>query len=151
MAATRTLTIRDRQRTRAVHISWLRRIAASLLNDLLDQPFYDLGVYLVAAPEMTRLNETFLRHRGSTDVITFDYSEGQGGEALHGEIFICVDEALLQARRFKTPWRAELVRYLVHGVLHLRGHDDKRVSARQRMKREENGLLRALANRFDLA
>ena len=45
---------------------------------------------------------------------------------LHGEIFICVDEAVLQARKFRTSWQSEIVRYLVHGVLHLLGHDDSR-------------------------
>ena len=45
---------------------------------------------------------------------------------LHGEIFICVDEAVWQARKFRTSWQSEIVRYLVHGVLHLLGHDDSR-------------------------
>ena len=45
---------------------------------------------------------------------------------LHGEIFICVDEAIRQARRFGTIWQSEIVRYLIHGVLHLLGFDDSR-------------------------
>ena len=150
MSAERSLTLRNRQRRRTVNLPWLRRVVRTLLEDFLAQSRYDLGIYLVAAPEMTRLNETFLRHDGSTDVITFDYTEGGESAPLHGELFICVDEALLQAGRFRVSWRAEVVRYLVHGVLHLRGHDDKRQSARKRMKREENRLLRALSKRFDL-
>jgi probable rRNA maturation factor len=70
---------------------------------------------------------------------------------LCGEIFICVDEAVLQARRFRTSWPSEVVRYLVHGVLHLRGYDDLQPAARRRMKRQENRLLRALAARFSLS
>jgi rRNA maturation RNase YbeY len=103
----------------------------------------------VDAHEMTSLNETFLRHQGSTDVITFDYAERRRAPGpLEGEIFVCWEEARKQARRFGVMWQTEIVRYIVHGVLHLSGYDDKRPSARAQMKREENRLLRALNKRF---
>jgi probable rRNA maturation factor len=70
---------------------------------------------------------------------------------LHGELFVCVDEAVLQAKQFKTRWQSEIVRYIVHGVLHLRGHDDLEPDLRRKMKRAENRLVRALAKRFSLA
>ena len=157
--------IANRQRTRKINLRLLKQIAAALLAELKIEKA-ELGINLVAAPEMTRLNETFLRHAGSTDVITFDYADdGRAGSppaaktgrrtedapALHGEIFICVDEAVLQARNFGTTWQSEIVRYIVHGVLHLLGHDDSRAGARRKMKREENRLLRELSRRFSLA
>ena len=43
---------------------------------------------------------------------------------IHGEMFICVDEAIVQAKKFKTNWQSEVVRYIIHGILHLLGHDD---------------------------
>jgi probable rRNA maturation factor len=116
---------------------------------------FELGVYVVAAAEMTYLNETFLGHQGSTDVITFNYADGvppaghQATERLHGEIFICLDEAQLQARRFRTVWQSELVRYLVHGVLHLCGYNDQRPASRREMKRVEDRTLRQLGQTFD--
>ncbi len=67
---------------------------------------------------------------------------------LHGEIFICVDEAIAQARKYAPRWQSEIVRYVIHGILHLLGHDDSRPAARRRMKREENRLLRRLAGKF---
>jgi probable rRNA maturation factor len=148
-----SISIRNRQRTRAVDLRWLRQMVKMLLGELLQCEQVELGLSLVAAPEMTRLNETFLRHAGSTDVITFDHSDHapritHHETALHGEIFICVDEAIVQARRFRTTWQAEVVRYVVHGVLHLCGHDDAKPAACRRMKREENRLLRLLASRF---
>jgi probable rRNA maturation factor len=105
---------------------------------------------------MTRLNETFLRHEGSTDVITFDHSEPgtrnlEQGTDIHGELFVCVDEAILQARRFRSSWQSEVVRYIIHGVLHLLGHDDRRVADRRKMKLAENRLLRLMATRFALS
>ena len=98
---------------------------------------------------MTHINQTYLRHAGSTDVITFDHAETRSTP--HGEIFICHDEAILQARRFRTTWQSEIVRYLIHGVLHLRGFDDHRAADRRKMKREENRLLREISLRFPIS
>jgi rRNA maturation RNase YbeY len=105
---------------------------------------------------MTLVNEAFLRHEGSTDVITFDHQNPESGSQksglnLHGELFVCVDEAILQAKQFRTSWQSEIVRYIVHGVLHLLGHDDLKSELRRKMKREENRLVRRLAKRFSLA
>ncbi len=72
-------------------------------------------------------------------------------EDLHGEIFICLDDAVKQARAFQTTWQSELTRYVIHGLLHLCGHDDLQPAARLKMKREENRLLRETTKRFVLA
>jgi rRNA maturation RNase YbeY len=99
---------------------------------------------------MARLNESFLRHAGPTDVLAFNYSE-PGVEMLHGEVFVCVEVAVSQARQFATRWQDELVRYAIHGALHLKGFDDHRPADRRRMKREEDRLLQfamVSANRF---
>ena len=156
------VTIRNRHRARAVDLLLLRRIVHELLSGLPQIKHADLGIFLVAASEMTHLNETFLHHAGSTDVITFDYTppppssrspigwERAGARVLHGEIFICLDEAIRQARRFRTTWQSELVRYIVHGVLHLRGHDDRRAADRRKMKHEEDRLLRPLLKPFSI-
>ena len=150
------ISFANRQRSRPVNLRAIRPIVETLLGELLGIKFAELGVSFVAAPEMARLNVVFLRHAGSTDVISFDYSElgtrdSEQQTRLHGEIFICVDEAIRQARRFRTTWQSEIVRYLVHGVLHLIGCDDQRAADRRKMKREENRLLRSLAARFPLS
>jgi probable rRNA maturation factor len=152
-----TLAITNRQRRQPIRRRLLREIATHLLVEQCGLRAYDLSLCLLAAPAMTRLNEQFVGHAGCTDVITFDYAGGRSlaptrrGGTLQGEIFICVDEAVLQARRFRTSWQSEVVRYLVHGVLHLRGYDDLHPAARRRMKRQESRLLRALAARFALS
>src|SRR5436309_6537353 len=68
------LVLRNRQRTRPLNSPLLRRITRVLLTDLLSLERFDLAIHLVAAPEMARLNQRFLDHAGSTDVITFDYA-----------------------------------------------------------------------------
>ena len=146
------LVFRNHPPARAVDLRALRPMVRRLIQEHLQESLFELGIHFVAAPEMSRLNETFLRHAGSTDVITFDYSERTGsiGPALHGEIFICMDEARAQARRFRTSWQAEVARYIIHGVLHLRGLDDARPADRRKMKREEERLLGEMSRRFDL-
>ena len=158
------IVVANRQRARKINSRLLKKIAETLLSDLQIEKA-QLGINLVAAREMSVINETFLRHEGSTDVITFDYAnDGRAGSPLpaggahgvsrttmHGELFVCVDEAVLQAKEFKTTWQSEIARYLVHGVLHLLGHDDRRATARRRMKGEENRRLAGLSKKFCLA
>ena len=146
-----TLSLLNRQRTKKINTRLLKEIVQEVFAELKIESVEsaELGISLVGAREMTLLNETFLKHEGSTDIITFDYLEpGTGSRKpelkLHGELFICVDEAIIQARRFKTHWRSEIVRYFVHGVLHLLGHDDLKAAPRRSMKREENRLVRLL-------
>ena len=145
------IILRNRQRARAVNLRRLRAVVLCLVEELFERPPFELGIYLVSASEITGLNEAFLRHRGATDVIAFDYGSSEicDEPGLRGEIFVCLEEAVAQARRFRTSWPSELVRYIVHGLLHLQGYDDTRAGDRRRMKEKENRLLRGLGGRFD--
>jgi probable rRNA maturation factor len=151
MSRRRILIVRNCQRKHTLNTRSLRRVVQALLQDLLEQEDYDLGVYFVDASEITRLNESYLRHQGPTDVIAFDYGEAGKPRALYGEIFVCVDEAVVHAPRFRVSWQTELVRYVVHGVLHLRGYNDHGTKARRRMKSVEGRLLHRLADQFGLS
>jgi probable rRNA maturation factor len=145
------LVLRNRHPSLAANLPLLRQITRSLLTGSLAITDFALGVFLVNTAEMTRLNGAYLGHAGSTDVIAFDHSETGQPPTLFGEIYISLDEARLQARRYRATWQAELVRYLVHGVLHLRGYDDRARRSRRRMKREEDRVFRGLARRFRLS
>ena len=146
------VTVFNRQRTKAVNRPLLKQIIGGLLADL-EVAQAEIGIHLVGAKEMARVNWQFLQHEGSTDVITFDHgsSHKTGETFLNGELFVCVDDAVAQARQFKTTWQSEVVRYVVHGILHLMGHDDLKPDLRRAMKREENRCLQALARKFSLA
>jgi probable rRNA maturation factor len=150
----RSFTLRNRQRVRPLDVRLLRRIVQDLLHEAWPDGSLDLGIYVVTAGEISRLNETFLHHKGWTDVLTFDYAEPatrppKPPALLHGEVFVCLDAALSQARRFHTTWQSELVRYIVHGLLHLLGYDDLDSRASRQMKPAEDALLHHLARRFD--
>jgi probable rRNA maturation factor len=152
----RLLAIRNRQQACRLDLPRLRRIARHLLETELGLDHYTLGLHLVDAEAMAAVNAQFLGHPGSTDVITFDQSTYDPPTplgrtrppAVCGELFICLEDAIAQARQFRVTWQEELIRYLVHGLLHLRGHDDLEISARRRMKRAENQLVRALSLQF---
>lgn len=138
------LTLSIRQRRRNINRRLLEKIARRLLDQRLGNRAFEIGIHVVSARKMAEVNWRHLRHKGSTDVITFPYGEPDGVGALLGDIFICIDDALAQAAIFGTTWPSELVRYLVHGVLHLQGYDDLEPVARRIMKRVENRQLKAL-------
>jgi probable rRNA maturation factor len=177
------IAIANRQRTKKINTRFLKQIVSALFTEAEIQEA-ELGIHIVGAKEMARVNWQFLQHEGSTDVITFDHGDSsidalnrnlekfehmepaapphpnllpRGGEGaskasqLHGELFICVDDAVAQAKEFHTTWQSEIVRYIVHGVQHLLGHDDLKPDLRRKMKREENRLVRRLSRRFSLA
>ncbi len=143
---TDSLRVANRQRQWPVDCRRLRQLCRRALV-FLGRNEFDLGIYLVRDRKMIYLNETFLRHAGTTDVVTFDYREDARAERLHGEIFICVDEARRQAALRQLPWPREVLRYAVHGILHLAGYDDRDRNARRQMKAMENRLLKRLESR----
>ena len=145
-----TLVVRNRQCAQPVNTKLVREIVCALLIEELCREDFEIGISIVGEKTMTRMNEGYLRHKGSTDVITFDYTDANRPNCLTGEIFVCLDEALAQAPRFGVKWENELVRYIVHGILHLSGYDDKSAVARRKMKRKENRLMGRLATKFKL-
>ncbi len=154
----RLLAIQNRQRTQPIDSRFLRRIVELVLTEHLLVPSWELGLHLVGAREMAEVNQAFLQHEGSTDVITFDHSEepadapaAPGSRSLHGEIYVSVPDAMAQAREFKTTWTEEVVRYAIHGLLHLLGHDDLQPAARRVMKRAEHQLVAVVAKNHPLA
>lgn len=142
------LRIFNRQKTRSIDSRLLQNLTRALLEELAGVRSYEFAIHLVAAREMTRVNEGFLNHQGSTDVITFDNNEPQSGYELMGELFICIDDAIAQAKQFGATCESELLRYVVHGLLHLRGYDDLKPDLRRVMKRQENRLLKRVLERF---
>jgi rRNA maturation RNase YbeY len=132
-----------------------------VLEALAQPPFHttcrrnlhcELGIRFVDSPSIARLNQRYLRHAGVTDVIAFDYGRPEHALEHHrwlrGDIFVCLDVAELQAHQFRTSSERELLRYVLHGMLHLAGYEDGQLEARRRMKRAENRLVQLLGKRF---
>jgi probable rRNA maturation factor len=134
------ITVRNRQRTVRIHLSALQSFAQRALNESLKLPsrrpgllteLSEVSVVLVSDRRMADVHKRFLNETGPTDVITFQ----------HGEIVIGVETAERQARAFRTSLDHELRLYIAHGLLHLRGYDDKTVAGRAEMNRLQEKLV----------
>jgi rRNA maturation RNase YbeY len=87
------------------------------------------------------VNRQYLKHDYYTDIITFDYTEG---DKLSGDLFISLDTVRTNAEQFGQPYNTELHRVIIHGVLHLCGIDDKGPGEREIMEHNENEALSLL-------
>lgn len=106
----------------------------------------EVRVRLVADAEMAAAHERHCGVAGTTDVITFDLTSGasaRGGE-LDVDLLVCVDEAERQSVARGHGLRAEVLLYIVHGVLHCLGHDDHEEDDAAAMHAREDEVLRAI-------
>ncbi len=116
--------------------AWIKRVAA-----LHGRTVGDIAYIFCSDEKILDVNRTYLQHDYYTDIITFDYSEG---DAISGDLFISLDTVRTNAEKFAVAYDSELYRVIIHGVLHLCGIDDKAPGARAVMERYENEALRLL-------
>jgi len=110
---------------------WLTRVINSE-----DKILGELTYVFCTDEYLLNINQEYLNHDTFTDIITFDYCEGQ---LISGDIFISVDRVKENAEEFEVDFAEELHRVMAHGVLHLIGFKDKTESeaALMRLKEEE--------------
>jgi probable rRNA maturation factor len=136
--------VRNLQRKIPVNVAALQQFAVKVVRcclQLRKRKRTDLGklpnvsVWLISDRRMAQLHRQFLGQTGPTDILTFQ----------HGEIFISVETAKQHARVFANSLTRELQLYIVHGLLHLHGFDDRTPAGARKMKRiQERILSRAL-------
>ncbi len=88
--------------------------------------------------KILEVNRKYLQHDYFTDIITFDYTEG---DTINGDIFISLDTVRSNSNEQGTTYEEELNRVIIHGILHLCGINDKRPGEREIMEQEENKAL----------
>lgn len=98
----------------------------------------DITVIFVTDGYLLEMNKKHLNHDYYTDIITFDYCEGN---IICGDLFISLDRVRENASTFDTPFLLELKRVMIHGVLHLCGHKDKTKEEEENMRSLENKYL----------
>ena len=134
------ITIINRQRALRINLEPLREFARLALVECLKLQKRKLGsladlpevsVVLVSDKRIAKIHQQFMNDRTPTDVITFD----------HGEIVISPETAKRQARQFGTSLAHELRLYLVHGLLHLSGFDDRTRKGAAEMKRVQERVV----------
>ena len=90
--------------------------------------------------ELLQINQQFLKHNTYTDIITFDYSEG---EFISGEIYISIERITENAIKEKVLFEEELLRVISHGLLHLCGYKDKSTAHKKAMRIAEDKAIKA--------
>ena len=91
------------------------------------------------------LNERHLGRSYVTDVIAFDLRDSTTDKVVDGEIYVDLDTAAERAPEFGTSYTMEVLRYTVHGLLHLMGYDDRTEAGKTEMRRLEDRYLTAQA------
>lgn len=101
----------------------------------------DLNYIFCNDPKILEVNLQYLQHDYFTDIITFDYSRGR---LIRGDMFISLDTVRTNAELVGSTYDAELLRVIIHGVLHLCGINDKGPGEREIMEANENDALNIL-------
>lgn len=117
---------------------WLNQVAASYHRKI-----GNLNYLFCDDKEILKVNRDFLKHDYFTDIITFDYSYKN---RVSGDIFISLDTVKSNAEELKVSYKSELLRVIVHGLLHLCGFNDKEPGEREIMEENENKALHQWEN-----
>lgn len=112
---------------------WIRAVAAGYGKRL-----GDIAYIFCSDEKILEVNREYLQHDYYTDIITFDYCEG---DRISGDLFISLDTVRSNAEQFQTDYNEELHRIIIHGILHLCGINDKGPGEREIMEAAENKAL----------
>ncbi len=112
---------------------WLRLVAESEIKRA-----GDISIIFCSDNYILDINQRYLQHDYFTDIITFDYCEG---DRLSGDLFISIDSVRENAREYGTEFKDELNRVIVHGLLHLIGYDDHTAEEKEVMRKKEDYYL----------
>ena len=113
--------------------AWVKAVAASY-----GKKVGEIAYIFVDDEEILRVNREYLQHDYYTDIITFDYTEG---DTISGDLFISLDTVRTNAEQFDKPYEEELHRVIIHGILHLCGINDKGPGERGIMQAAEDKAL----------
>ena len=115
---------------------WLREIAAE--NGF---KIGNLNFIFCSDDYLLEINRQYLGHDYYTDIITFDNREEEGGVTIDGDIFISVDTVRANGVEYGEGFEREMMRVVVHGLLHLVGFDDLTPEQQTEMRSQENKAL----------
>lgn len=132
--------VANRQRAVPVDAASLRRAALWAMRHEGSPPGSEVSIAVVDDAAMAELNRRYRRRAGPTDVLAFP----QEGGGLLGDVVVSAERAAAQARRYRHTLERELRLLVIHGVLHLLGHEDTSPQGARRMRRRQQALLRSL-------
>lgn len=113
--------------------AWIKKVAESY-----GRRIGEVGYLFCDDEKILEVNREYLQHDFYTDIITFDYDEG---DIINGDIVISLDTVRSNALLYNKTYEEELYRVIIHGILHLCGIDDKGPGEREIMEAAENKAL----------
>jgi probable rRNA maturation factor len=114
-------------------------VIVGYLKNELDFCINEVNINFISSEQIIRINDKYLKHNNSTDIITFNYSGNN--HDLEGEIFISVDDCRNNAGIFGVKFKEELIRLIIHGFLHLLGYNDNKKQEKKKMFQLQENLL----------
>lgn len=118
-----------------------KKLIIKWINKILKQEGRHCGqlLYFFCTDKyLLKINQNYLKHNTYTDIITFDYSVGK---EVAGEIYISIERVKENAATYKQAFNREVLRTIIHGVLHLCGYTDKTTTAKKKMRKKEDEAL----------
>lgn len=112
---------------------WIKQVAAKY-----EKRVGDVAYIFCSDEKILEVNREYLQHDYYTDIITFDYTEGN---RIGGDIFLSLDTVKTNAEQYADSYEQELHRTIIHGILHLCGIDDKGPGEREIMEKAEDDAL----------
>jgi rRNA maturation RNase YbeY len=116
--------------------SWIKTVA-----DSYGKKVGDIAYIFCSDEKILEINRQYLQHDYYTDIITFDYTEEK---KISGDLFISLDTVKTNAQQYRTTYKDELHRIIIHGILHLCGINDKAPEEKILMEESENKALTLL-------
>ncbi|HHT9106217.1 MAG TPA: rRNA maturation RNase YbeY [Candidatus Wujingus californicus] len=133
------LNIINLQKLHFIDKNRVKKLISSILK--VEKKNAELNLVFTDNKKIKKINKTFLGHNFATDVISFGYNNASLENNISGEIIISVEMAVKLAQKLKCTIEGEIALYLVHGLLHLLGYNDKLKKDARKMHQREKELL----------
>jgi rRNA maturation RNase YbeY len=121
--------VREKQKIKR----WIKKIIENEEKEL-----GELNIILTRDKELLELNKTYLSRKYLTDVITFEYSHEK---KISGDIYLSIERVRENALKFNERVDREILRVIIHGILHLMGYSDKKDDEQKKMRQKEDECL----------
>jgi probable rRNA maturation factor len=147
MASSRTPAVSISSSQRAIRVPRKRIVELAALVAAAERArLAEVDVAVVSAREIAKLNRRYLGHAGATDVLSFDLSDPTA-TGISAQVIVCGDVAVSEAAARGLRPQHELLRYVLHGLLHVLGYNDGEPAKSARMHARQEELLAKLLSR----